>query len=190
MKLQDVLNQSHTTGRLSEGSAPTGLGVFDYHEEDNTDVDPVKFKKFVAKAEATLSELEDYRSDVVQFMRVKSIHDPETKKLISNVIASKDEYEEFKTKQDPYNMEMALSDIKRRYNELKRHIDLNELSESVVVSEAVKFKDCAAMLKSFMANMRRVREDLENTKGTDDIDDALDYFDSVMKQFENAQVGK
>jgi hypothetical protein len=66
-------------------------------------------------------------------------------------------------------------------------VDITQ-GKASLLAEGTKFKSHEALIKSFMENMKRVREDLENTKGTDDIDDALDYFDSIMKQFQNAEV--
>lgn len=60
--------------------------------------------------------------------------------------------------------------------------------ESTKLTEAVKYKNCEEMMRSFVRNMEQVRRDLEETKGTDEIDDALDHFDSIMKQFQNAEV--
>lgn len=189
MKLREVLHQKIKTVRVSES---IGLGVFDHSDFDpGVDLDMVKFKAFVKKATTILNAYgeEDYPEAQRVVNDKKTKYGPATTRMIRNITADINDFNEAKDKQDPLGMESALSSAKQHYVELQRQVDLECLDEGIVF-EAVKFKDCAEMLKSFMANMRRVREDLENTKGSDDIDDALDYFDSVMKQFENAQVEK
>jgi len=116
-----------TTGkgkRLVEQRSPTGLGIFDYHDDEDSIIQPEKFKTFLKKISANKQELDDDYSKFVEELRVDAKHDKTAKTKLLNLTASVDDYHEAKDKYKPYDMEIALSDIEKRYKEIQRYIEL------------------------------------------------------------------
>jgi hypothetical protein len=125
MELAGINTSNYVPKQLNENTKPSGLGVIDYDDDDGFNYED--FKLFHKKITAINTELNDDYADEWRDIQREQPKTEEIRKLIREVIGGKNDYDEGYENEDPYKMELALINLKQRYNDIRRYLQLKDV---------------------------------------------------------------